>query len=257
MKKLIKKWWFWTIVVVVLLITIITVSISILKNKLTPEETVSKFMYLIENKEYENAKKLCSNDLDKLDILSNIKPSNLVFEFSEDKKSAETIILENKETAEVTKLYAKLDNTILGWKIKEYNIITDLIEREVVQERLENNKTVSNSQFLCWAISDKTKTEDISKYAKDNLIILTLFANFMKEQKYEKAFKLYKRMSIDVYNGIELSEQEIKDFEWNDYIISDNVEVGGANVFIIKDNRNTINVMIGYDHIISHIYVNK
>lgn len=255
-KNIFKSWKLWIGILIAILI-IVVIIIFTLRNKLTPEETVSRFMYLIENKEYENAKKLSSKKLEYLDLLSNIKPSSLSFKFSEDKKNATAVVLEDKETAEMTNLYVELDNSILGWKIENYTINTDFIPQSVLQNRLENRESISESEFLLWALYDETDGEDISKYAEDNLTILTLFANFMKEQKYEKAFKLYKRMSIDVYNGIELSEQEIKDFEWNDYIISNNVELGGANVFIIKDNRNTINVMIGYDHIISHIYVDK
>ena len=55
--KNLRNWKLWVgIIVVIALIT--TVLIFTQRNNLTPEETLSKFMYLIENKEYEKAKKL-------------------------------------------------------------------------------------------------------------------------------------------------------------------------------------------------------
>ena len=252
-KKILKNWKLWVGVIIVILICV-TISIFILRNKLTPEETVSRFMYLVENKNYEEAKQLCNGDLEKLEILSKINPSNFTFEFSENKKNAETIILEDEETAEVTKMYIELDSTVLGWKIKEYNVITDFIAQEVVQERLEKNEKVSDSQFLCWAISDKTKIEDISKYAEDNLIILTLFADFMKDGKYEKAMQLYKPINSDLGNAKELNEEEIKKFNWEDYSIYNSTGFYGIDTYMIDDGYEKINVMISTDHTIAHIY---
>lgn len=55
MKKIYKKWWFYLILLILLIISFV---IILLRNNLTPEETVSKFMYLIENKEYEKAKNI-------------------------------------------------------------------------------------------------------------------------------------------------------------------------------------------------------
>lgn len=217
-KSILNDWRLWVAVLAIVLL-LIGIGIFISRNKLTPEETVSKFMYLIENKQYEGAKKLCSGNLEKLDVLSNIKPSNLSFEYSKDKKSATSVLYENKETAEMTTIHIELDNSLLGWKIKSYTVNTDLIPQTILQARLENNEAISQSEFLLWAIYEETKSEDISKYAEDNLVILTLFAQLMKEQKYDKAMKLYKPINSELGNGRELSEDEIKEFDWSNYNI--------------------------------------
>lgn len=217
-KSILNDWRLWVAVLAIVLL-LIGIGIFISRNKLTPEETVSKFMYLIENKQYEGAKKLCSGNLEKLDVLSNIKPSNLSFEYSKDKKSATSVLYENKETAEMTTMHIELDNSLLGWKIKSYTVNTDLIPQTILQARLENNEAISQSEFLLWAIYEETKSEDISKYAEDNLVILTLFAQLMKEQKYDKAMKLYKPINSELGNGRELSENEIKEFDWSNYNI--------------------------------------
>lgn len=72
--------------ILLLILLIISFVIILLRNNLTPEETVSRFMYLIENKEYEKAKKYSNRKLENLDLISNIDPSKLTFTFSDDKK---------------------------------------------------------------------------------------------------------------------------------------------------------------------------
>lgn len=250
-KNILKNWKLWVGIIVVILI-IIGIVVMSLKNKMTPEETVSKFMHLIENKEYEKAKKLCSGDLEKLDLLSNIKPSSLRFEFSEDKKNATTTIIEDEETAEMTKMYVELSNSLLGWKIQNYNIKTDFIPQSTLQTRLENNEDISESEFLLWALYDETKVEDISKYAKDNLIILTLFANFMKEEQYEKAMGLYKPLENDVTTQYftQLSVEEIKSFNWENYSITN---LSKTSPYTISDGTRSITIFITYDNIIRSI----
>ena len=183
-KSILNNWKLWVAVLAIVGL-IACISIFALSNKLTAEETVSKFMYLIENKQYEKAKKLCSENIEKLELLSNIKPANLNFKYSEDKKNATTVLLENEETAEMTTMNIELNNSLLGWKIKNYIVNTDYIPQSVLQARLENNQEISQSEFFLWAIYEETKAEDISKYAEDNLVVLTLFAQLMKEQKYD------------------------------------------------------------------------
>lgn len=251
-KKIFKDWRVWIAVLAIVLL--VGIGIFLLRNKLTPQETVSKFMYLIENKEYEKAKRLCSGNLEKLDLLSNIKPSSLTFKFSDNKKEATSILLEDKETAEITTMHIKLSNSLLGWKIKSYNVNTDLIPQSLLQERLESGENLSQNEFLLWAIYEETTSEDISKYAKDNLIILTLFAQLMKEQKYEKAMKLYKPINSELNNGRELSENEIKEFDWSNYNIYNTTEFFGINTYMINNYSKKINVMVNVNHTISHIY---
>lgn len=72
--------------ILLLILLIISFVIILLRNNLTPEETVSRFMYLIENKEYEKAKKYSNRKLENLDLISNIDLSKLTFTFSDDKK---------------------------------------------------------------------------------------------------------------------------------------------------------------------------
>lgn len=154
-KNILKNWKLW-IVVIVIIILVILISILILRNKMTPEETVSKFMYLIENKEYEKAKKLSNGKLEMLDVLSNIKPSSLTFNFSEDKKEAKSIIMEDDDTVEMTTMYIKLNNTILGWKISSYTVETDFIPQNILQKRMDEGKELSQNEFFYWGISEET-----------------------------------------------------------------------------------------------------
>ncbi len=249
-KNMLKNWKLWGIIVVIILI-IAGITIFALRNNLTPEETVSKFMYLIENKEYEKAKKLCSGKLEYLDLLSNTKPSNLRFEYSEDKKNATSVLLEDKETAEITKMYVELSNSLLGWKIKSYTVNTGLIPQAELQTRLENGEDISESEFLLWASHEETKVEDISKYATDDLMILIIFADFMKDKSIEKAMKLYEPLNIQTSPYFtELKEEEIKEFNWSDYSI---INSSGNGTYIISDGKKEITIMITNDNIIRSI----
>jgi hypothetical protein len=248
------KNWKLCIGIFIIVLTVTGICIFTFRNKLTPEETLSRFLYLIETKNYSEAKKLCSEKLEYLDLLSNIKPANLTFKYSDDKRKATSVLLENKETAEMTTMYVELNNSLMGWKIKKYTINTDFISQSILQERLENNEEISQNEFLLWALSDETKAEDISKYANDNLIVLTLFADFMKNKLYDKAMKLYKPINSELYNAKELSENEMKEFDWGDYNIYNHTEFLGINTYMIRNNDKKINVMINMDHTISHIY---
>ncbi len=252
-KNILNNWKLWVAVLAIVGL-IACISIFALRNKLTAEETVSKFMYLIENKQYEKAKKLCSGNIEKLELLSNIKPANLNFKYSEDKKNATTILFEDEETAEMTTMNIELNNSLLGWKIKNYIVNTDYIPQTVLQARLENNQEISQSEFFLWAIYEETKAEDISKYAEDNLVVLTLFAQLMKEQKYDKAMKLYKPINSELGNGRELSEHEIKEFDWSNYNIYNSTGFFGINTYMINNHDKKINVMVNVDHTICHIY---
>lgn len=215
-----KKIIFIIITILLILLVVTAVAINVLRNKMTPEETLSKFMYLIENKEYEKAKKLCSSDLEKLDILSNIKPTNFSFDFSEDKKEAEATILENEETLEISKMYVYLDKSILGWKINKYKVETNLISGETIQKRLDNNEQVSDLYLLHWAMQDTTSAEDISKYAKDNTMVALIFAENMKNKQYNKANEMYKPTGEE-----SLTIEKLKDYTWNDYEIVNNFKM--------------------------------
>ena len=102
--------------------------------------------------------------------------------------------------------------------------------------------------------AEETKAEDISKYAEDNLVVLTLFAQLMKEQKYDKAMKLYKPINSELGNGRELSEHEIKEFDWSNYNIYNSTGFFGINTYMINNYDKKINVMVNVDHTICHIY---
>ena len=151
-------------------------------------------------------------------------------------------------------MYVELNNSLLGWKIKSYTINTGLIPQSELQARLENNEDVSESEFLLWALYEETKIEDISKYAEDNLIVLTLFSQMLKEKQYERAMSLYKPIGSELYNGRELSEKEIKEFDWSNYNIYNSTEFLGMNTYMINCYDKKINVMINTNHTISHIY---
>lgn len=216
-KKINKKWWI--LIGIILLIIVITLCIIFtVRNKMTPEETVSRFMYLIENKEYEKAKKLCIENLEKLDVLSNIKPSNLSFNFTQDKKNATATILEDE--IEVTNMNIEIKNTLLGWKIRNYNIETDLIEPQTIEDRIKSGKTVSNIQLLYWGESDVASKDEIKEYIEDNLTVAMIFAEAMKEQKYDKANELYA-----VISESDLSVDNLKEYNWNNYKITNNFEI--------------------------------
>lgn len=237
-RKLYQRWWFWLITTLIVIIIIAIVSITILKNKLTAEETVSKFMYLIENKEYEEAKKLCNNDLEKLDILSNLKPSNLTFEFSKDNKNATTTLLEQE--IEVTKLNVKLENTILGWKIQNYEVVTDLINPQEIEDRLKSGKNVTDIQLLYWGESDVANKDEIAQYIENNTIVAMIFAETMKAQHYTKAEELYKPITEK-----ELTIEKLKEYDWENYEIVSNFE--------IINNLNGITIKLGEKEI--YIYI--
>lgn len=246
-KKFYQKWWFWIITMIMALIIIVFISILALRNKLTPEETVSKFMYLIENKDYEEAKKLSSNDLCKLDILSNIEPSNLTFRFSEDKKSANAILLE--EEIEVTNMNVILKNTLLGWKIESYEVTTELIEPQILEDRLKSNKELSDIQLLYWGESDVATKDEIVEYIKDNAMVAMIFSEMMKIKNYDKANEMYQPTVQK-----ELNVEQLKEYDWTNYefisnfeIINDfnciTVKLGDKNIWIYVAGKQIISIM--------------
>lgn len=250
MKNLIKKWWFW-LCITMSIILILFVNIVLLSNKMTPEETVSKFMYLIENKEYEKAKKLSNGKLEMLDILSGIKPSNLIFDFSEDKKSATAVVLEDE--IETTNINIIMQNTLLGWKIQSYKIITDLIDPQILENRLKSGKTLSDVQLLYWGESEIASKDEIAEYAKDNAMVAMIFAETMKAQKYDKANELY-----HVTSEKDLTINNLKEYNWHNYKMVQNLEImktttGGFNSITIKLENKNIWVYIAGKKIISII----
>lgn len=214
---------------IIIIILVIILSIFVLRNKLTPEETVSRFMYLVENKNYEEAKKLCNNDLEKLDILSNIKPSNLTFEFSEDKKNATAVILEDE--IESTNINVTINNTLLGWKIQSYDVVTDLINPQIIENRLKEGKSVSDIQLLYWGESDVASKDEIVEYVKENGMVAMIFAETMKTKNYEKANGMY-----EVTSEKDLTIDILKEYNWDNYEIVNNFEV--------MDNFNTITIKL-------------
>lgn len=232
-KNMLKRWKLCGIIVVIILI-IVGITIFILKNKLTPEETVSKFMYLIENKQYEEAKKLCSENLERLDILSNIKPSNLKFEYSYDKKNATAVLLEDE--IEITNINIVLKNTILGWNINNYEIITDLIDPQVIENRLKNKKNVTDIQLLYWAESDFASKNEIAEYAKDNSMIALIFAQTMKKKNYNKAIEMYQPTGEK-----DITIEQLKTYNWDNYEVIDSFKIlegpkGDFNSITVKLN---------------------
>lgn len=216
-KKLLKNWRLW-VGIIILIAIIVIISIFILRNKLTSEETVSRFMYLVENKNYEEAKKLCDNDLEKLDILSNVKPSNLTFTFSEDKKNATSTLLE--EEIEVTKLNVTLKNTIMGWKIQNYEVTTDLIEPQEIEDRLKTGKNVTDIQLLYWGESDIASKDEIAQYIEDNAMVAMIFAETMKAKNYDKANEMYKVISEN-----DLTVDNLQEYDWSNYEITSNFKI--------------------------------
>lgn len=209
--NIIKNWKLWVGVIAILLLIIIA-SIFILRNKMTAEETVSNFMHLIESKEYEEAKKLSNGKLEKLEILSNIKPSSLNFDFTEDKKRATAVLLE--EEIESTNLNIVMNNTLLGWKIKSYDVVTDLIDPQIIEDRLKKGKIVSDIQLLYWGESEIASKDEISEYGKNNGMVAMIFAETMKSKNYEKANKMYQPI-VETHLNIE----QLKKYDWDNYEI--------------------------------------
>lgn len=217
--KNLRNWKLWVgIIVVIALIT--TVLIFTQRNNLTPEETLSKFMYLIENKEYEKAKKLCSNNLENLETVSNLKPSNLSFTFSKDKKDATCILLEDE--IEFTTMNVKMKNTITGWKIESYKVLTDLADPQIFEDRLKNGEKISNIQLLYWGESDIASKDEIAEYATNNGIVALIFAETMKTKNYNKAKGMY-----DDTNAGEkdLTIEQLKLYNWDNYKITNNFKI--------------------------------
>lgn len=247
-KSIFKNWKLWVGIAITTLI-IITVFVFALRNKLTPEETISRFMYLIENKEYEEAKKLSEGSLEKLDVLSNIKPSSLTFNFSEDKKNATSVILENE--IESTNMNIVMKNTLLGWRIQSYEVITDLIEPQIIEDRLKQNKTVSDIQLLYWGESNVASKDEIAEYAKDNAMVAIIFAETMKAKNYNKANEMY-----EVISEQDLSVNNLKEYNWEDYEIINNFKImegpkGDFNSVTIKVGEKKVWVYVAGKQIIS------
>lgn len=237
MKEKLKNWKIWLGMIIVILIIFLSV-IFLFRNKLTPEETVSRFMYLIENKQYEEAKKLCNTELEHLDLLANVNPSKLTFKFSEDKKIATAILLE--EDIESTNLNIKMENTIWGWKINGYNVTTDLIDPQIIENKLEQGKDVSDTQILYWGESDISSKEKISKYVKNNGIVALIFAELMKFQKYEKASEMYTPI-LDS----DLTIEQLKEYNWDNYQIESNFELfNNFNGITVKINDKKLYIYV-------------
>lgn len=217
-KSILKNWKLWVGIVILIIILIAVIVVFALRNKMTAEETVSRFMYLIENKEYEEAKKLCSGTLEKLDIVSNLKPSKLNFKFSENKTEATSVLLE--EDIETTNMNLRLKNTLMGWKIENYEVTTNLIEPQEIEDRLKDNKEVSDIQLLYWGESDIASKDEIAEYVKDNGVVALIFAETMKEQKYDKANELYQPIGKE-----DLTVEQLKEYNWNNYEIGDTFNI--------------------------------
>lgn len=217
-KRFYKKWWFVLIIIIIIIILTVFIMICTFRNKLSPEETLSKFMYLIENKEYEKAKKLASRDIEHLDLLSNIEPSNLYFEFSDDKKSA-TSILEDKDL-ESTVMNVKLNKTILGWKVEDFSVETKPIDSQRIEDKLKNGDEISDSQLFYWAYSDEASKEEMSEYIKDNTIIAFIFAQAMNLKNYDKINEMYQPSTEK-----DLTVEKLKEYDWDNYEIIDTFKI--------------------------------
>lgn len=247
-KKLLKNWKLWA--GIVLLFVIVTVIVIFrLRNKMTPEETVSKFMHQVENKQYEEAKNLCSQQLDYLDLLSNVKPSNLHFEFSEDKKNATAILLEDE--IENTNLNITMKETLLGWKIESYNVTNELIDPQIIEDRLIKGDTVSDVQLLYWGESDIASKDEIIEYVEDNGMATLIFLESMKLGKYDKANELYQPTGKS-----DLSVEQLKEFNWSNYKIMGNLELmkgpkGNLNSIIIELEDSSLGILVAGRSIVS------
>lgn len=248
MKKIIKKWWIW-LGTIISIILIIFVTLYFLKNKMTPEETVSRFMYLVENKEYEKAKKLTNGKTEMLDVLSKIEPSNLIFNFSEDKKLATAVVLEDE--IETTNINVIIQSTLLGYKIQSYEIVTDLIDPQILEDRLKSGKTLSDIQLLYWGESEVASRDEIAEYAENNAMVAMIFAETMKAQKYDKANELYQ-----VTSEKDLTIDNLKEYDWNNYQMLKNFEImktatGGFNSITVKLEEKNIWIYVAGKTIIS------
>ena len=244
MKKKLKSWKLWVGIFVIILI-VTGIYIFTLRNKLTSEETLSRFMYLIETKEYEEAKKLCAGNLEKLDILSNIKPSSLSFEFSENKKNATSVILENE--IESTNMNVVMKNTLLGWKIESYEVVTDLINPQVIEEKIKKGQEVSDIQLLYWGESDIASKDEIAKYCKNNAMVAIIFAETMKAKKYDKANQMY-----EVISDQDLTVDNVKEYNWDNYEMINNFEImNNFNSITIKLENKKIWVYVAGKQITS------
>lgn len=247
-KNLFKNWKLW-LGIVIALILIVGITIFALRNKMTPEETVSRFMYLIENKQYTEAKKLSSKNLEKLEILSNIKPSELSFNFSKDKKNAQAVILE--EEIESTNINILMKNTLLGWKVQSYEVITELMKPQIIEDRLKQNKTVTDIQLLYWGESDIASKDEFTEYIKDNAMVAMIFAEAMKSQNYSKANEMY-----DIISEQDLTVDNLKEYDWNNYEIIDNFQImqgpkGDFNSITIKLEDKKIWIYVAGKQIVS------
>lgn len=220
------------------ILIVILLSFFLLRNRMTPEETVSRFMYLVENKDYNKAKKLCDTELKHLDLLSNIKPSKLTFDFSEDKKNGKSILLE--KDIEETTLNIEMKNTILGWKIHSYDVKTELIEPNKIEERLKHGENISDIQLLYWGESDEATKDEIEEYVKNNTMVALIFCETMKNKNYDKAIEMYKPRLNDV-----LTIEQLKEYKWDDYKIENNFELlKNVNSMTIKLETNKITISI-------------
>ena len=211
------------LVIILLGITIVTLN----KNTMTPEETLSRFMYLIENKDYEEAKKLTNGTLEKLEVLSQIKPSELTFDFSEDKRKATSKLLEKE--LETTNIYVNLTNNLLGWKIDDYEVITEPINPQEIENKMEHNETVSSTQFLYWGSSKLATKDKIAKYAENNIQVATLFINAISNGDWKKVKDIY----VPPFD-FSLSIEDLKELDWNDYEVLEAYEpsYGTYNVIL-------------------------
>ena len=206
------------VLVLVVILLIISILIFISRNKMSPEETVSKFMYLVENKQFEEAKKLCDGKQEHLDLLSNVKPSDLTFQYSDGKKNAKAVLLE--EEIETTNLNVEMKNTILGWKIKKYEVITDLIPPQEIEDRLIAGKSVTDIQLLYWGESDVASKDEIAEYATSNAMVAMIFSEMLKHEKYDKANELYERISEQ-----DLTVEQLKEYNWSNYEIMNTFKI--------------------------------
>lgn len=225
--------------ILLLILLIISFVIILLRNNLTLEETVSRFMYLIENKEYEKAKKYSNRKLENLDLISNIDLSKLTFTFSDDKKNANATISE--EEIQVNLLHVTLNNSILGWKINNLEISKDNIDPQIIEDRLKNKENVSDIQKVYWAQSSASTKDEISEYIADNTMVAAIFINLMQNKDYDKANELY---NISDGNNM-LTFEQLKEYDWEKCIIKYN--------FKLIDNLNGITLNIGNDTL--YVYV--
>lgn len=239
-----KDWKLWIGIIIVVLI-IGGIIIVALRSKMTPEETVNKFMYLIENKQYEEAKKLSTGNLEKLDIISNLNPSNLTFIFSEDKKEATGTLLENG--IETTNMNLKLKKTLTGWKIDNYEVVTNFIDPQIIEDRLKEGKTVTDIQLLYWGQSNVSTKEKIAQYVKDNGLTALIFIETMKNKNYNKASTLYQPIV-----KTDLTVEELKEYNWDNYNVKSNFElITNYNCITIELDKKELWIYVAGDTIMN------